>query len=326
MAKSVGLSKEARLRLEWFLWLEEKGGGDVSFTCRHFGIARKTFYKWKPAFESGNLRQLETKSTAPTHVREPEHTQEQYARFCALRRQYPRWGKEKLLRIYQAQYPEDQTISLWHIQRMIQRSGIYHHAQKNQRIQRKRKNATLYPRPRIQTLPREAKSGFLLCVDTVQRSARGQARYIYTAVDKYSKVAFAHAYTTHSSTSAKDFLCRLYYLLDGRIQNIQTDNGQEFRKYFEQTAQKLHLTQYYSRARTPKDNGTNERFNRTLSEEFLQMGNMTDDTKLLNQRLTDWLIEYNFKRPHQSLNYEPPMNYHYRKQRVLPMCPSSTTP
>jgi len=326
MAKNLELSKQARVRLEWFLWYEGKGGGDVSLTCRHFGIARKTFYKWKPTFESGNLRRLESKSTAPKHVRQPEHTHLQYARFCKIRRRYPRWGKEKLLRIYRAEYPEDTKISLWHIQRMTVRSGIYYNGKKNQRIQRKRKKTATKPRPRIQTLPEEAKSGFLLCLDTVQRSCQGKTRYIYTAVDKHSKVAFAHAYTTHSSTTAKDFLCRLYYLLDGRIQNIQTDNGQEFRKYFERTAKKLNLTQYYSRVRTPKDNGTNERFNRTLSEEFIQMGNMTDDTKLLNKRLTDWIVEYNFIRPHQSLQYEPPMNYHYRKQKVLPMYPSSTEP
>lgn len=325
-AKSLRLSKDARLRLEWFLWHEEKGGGDVSLTCRHFGIARKTFYKWKPAYDKGRLPLLETKSSTPKHVRQPEHTRVQYARFCALRRRYPRWGKEKLLRIYRMEHPEDTAISLWHVQRMTVRAGMYYSPKKNEQRQRRRAKTLLKPRPRIHTLSKEAKSGFLLCLDTVERRNRGQTRFIYTAVDKYSRVAFAHAYTTHSSTSAKDFLCRLYYVLDGRITNIQTDNGQEFRKYFEQTAQKLKLTQYYSRVRTPKDNGTNERFNRTLSEEFLQLGNMTENTPLLNERLTRWLIEYNFKRPHQALNYEPPMNYHYRKQKVLPTCPSSTCP
>jgi transposase InsO family protein len=158
----------------------------------------------------------------------------------------------------------------------------------------------------------------------VQRSDKGSTRYIYTAVDKYSKVAFAHAYTRHSSRAARDFLYRLHYLLDGRITNIQTDNGSEFEGHFAQGLKDLGIEHYYSRVRTPKDNGSNERFNRTLSEECLQMGNMTENLELLNRRLTDWLVEYNFHRPHQALGYESPMNYHYRKQKVLPMYPSST--
>ena len=42
------------------------------------------------------------------------------------------------------------------------------------------------------------------------------------------------------------------------------------------------------------------------------------------RRLTDWLIEYNFKRPHQALGYEVPVEYHYKYQKVSPMYPSST--
>ncbi len=62
--------------------------------------------------------------------------------------------------------------------------------------------------------------------------------------------------------------------MDGKIENIQTDNGSEFKKYFEQGCNKLNLNHYYSRVRTPRDNPDIERFNRTLQEEFIKMGNM----------------------------------------------------
>ncbi|MCR4312361.1 MAG: DDE-type integrase/transposase/recombinase [Candidatus Uhrbacteria bacterium] len=252
------------------------------------------------------------------------YSQEQYLQFLPLRRKYLRYGKEKLLRIYRREYPDDGAISLWNIQRMIERSGLYWSAKKNESTQRRRRKTRDEPRKKILDLPKEARSGFLLCMDTVHRSCNGRTRYILTAIDPYSKVAFARAYTTHSSATAKDFLCRLYYLLDGRITNVHTDNGSEFGKHFERTLKRLNIPHYFSRPRTPKDNAVNERFNRILDEECLKMGNMTDNLTLLNARLTDWLIEYNFRRPHQALNYEPPMNYHYRKLKVLPMCPSST--
>ena len=55
------------------------------------------------------------------------------------------------------------------------------------------------------------------------------------------------------------------------------------------------------------------------------MGNFTPNTLEFNQRLTSWLIEYNFKRPHQTLGYMSPINFIYRHQKVLPITPSSTT-
>lgn len=69
----------------------------------------------------------------------------------------------------------------------------------------------------------------------------------------------------------------------------------------------------------------NERFNRTLQDEFISFGNMTADTAVFNHRLTEWLVEYNFRRPHQALGYLPPMNFTFKYHKVLPMYPSSTT-
>jgi len=75
----------------------------------------------------------------------------------------------------------------------------------------------------------------------------------------------------------------------------------------------------------PKDNAMNERFNRTLREEFIQLGNFTTEPLLFNERLTEWLIEYDFNRPHQSLGYLSAIEYLNNYQKVLPMSPSSTS-
>ena len=131
-------------------------------------------------------------------------------------------------------------------------------------------------------------------------------------------------YNNHSSLSAKDFLLRLNYALNSKIENIQTDNGSEFQKHFDQACSLLNINRYYSRVRTPKDNGSVERFNRTLKEEFIGLGNMTTETNLFNKRLTEWLIEYNFGRPHQSLDYLTPAEFVQKYSKVLPMWSSST--
>lgn len=300
----------------------ERNRKDVSLTARHFGLARKTVYKWLGRFEAHFLRGLEDESRAPLRRRQKEYTARQYERVVALRRAHIRYGKLKLLELYRDRYPEDWQLSSWKIQCILQACGLYYEPHKQARINRKRARART--RRRITELPRRPLSGFLLCLDTIVRYWQGQRRVILTAIDRHTKVAFARMYTAQSSASARDFLHRLHFLLDGRIQNVQTDNGSEFHRHFEAACESLGLDHYWSRRRTPKDNAVNERFNRTLQEEFVQLGNMRSDPVEFNRLLTEWLIEYNFRRPHQALRYLPPMNFTYKYHNVLPMYPSST--
>ncbi len=153
----------------------------------------------------------------------------------------------------------------------------------------------------------------------------GKGTSLPVFIDHYSKIAFAHMYSTKSSKSAEDFLRRLLYLYQYKVENLQTDNGSEFQGYFEQTIQSLpqKIQRYFSRPHTPKDNPVNETFNGTLQKEFIDLGNFTPDVKLFNQRLTKWLIEYNFNRPHQSLDYKTPIEFHFKHHKVLPTSPSS---
>ena len=131
-------------------------------------------------------------------------------------------------------------------------------------------------------------------------------------------------YSSKHSRNAADFLKRFHYLLEGKTDNILTDNGTEFEKEFRQAAEDLGLVRYYSRPRTPKDNAIDERFNRTIQEEFIALGNFTPHLAKFNQKLTEWLIEYNFYRPHQSLGYKTPIDFQNSSCKVLPMYLSST--
>jgi transposase InsO family protein len=321
VAELLRLSRAAKGRLEWIIFWE-KNGRDASLAARHFGISRKTFYKWISRFEKDFLRGLEDESRRPKRRRLRQYSALQYQKVVSLRKEYLRYGKMKLLAIYRRRHPEETTISAWKVQCIIQASGLYYSPAKQARTNRKRSRS--YTRKRITELQRKPVSGFLICLDTVVRHWNGYKRYIFTAIDRHTKVAFARMYTTHSSNAARDFLHRLHILLDGKIENVQTDNGSEFHRHFEDACAALHLQHYWSRARTPKDNAVNERFNRTLQDEFLSMGNMLTDTREFNRRLTEWLVEYNFRRPHQALNYLPPISFIFKYHKVLPMYPSST--
>ena len=308
------LSKSARFRLKWFDYYKQCK--NVSQTCRHFDISRKTFYKWKKKYHPYNLYTLEDESCAPKIPRKPEITPMVEQRIIQLRKKHLCYSKIKLAVIYQRIY--GQSISSWKIQRIIQKYKLYPNPKKTAKITKKRLKAI--KKKRVTELKKKPKNGFLLCLDTIEIRRQNLKRYIFTAIDNYSKVAFARMYKHTNSYNAKDFLNRLMYLVNGKVDNIQTDNGSEFAKYFEKGCQRLDLKRYYSRPRTPKDNPVNERFNQTLQREFIRMGNWSPDPVKFNHSLTEWLIEYNFYRPHDSLNNETPI----KLTQVLPRYPSGT--
>lgn len=72
LSKYTHLSKSAKIRLKWFDYYRQCQ--NVTKTCRHFGIARKTFYKWQKVYDPSNLYTLEDRSRAPQRVRQPEIT------------------------------------------------------------------------------------------------------------------------------------------------------------------------------------------------------------------------------------------------------------
>ncbi len=113
------------------------------------------------------------------------------------------------------------------------------------------------------------------------------------------------------------------------IENLLIDNGSEFAWEFERAASSLGIRRYFSRVKTPKDNPEIERFNETLQYEWLYDCNLSLEPEELNPRLTEWLIEYNFHRPHQSLAYLTPIQYIERelakiRSRLSPMYSATT--
>ena len=312
--KYANLSKQAKQRIKWFDYYRKSG--NVAKTCKYFGISRKTFYKWQKIYDPHNLNSLEDKNRAPINRRKSEITRLQEQRIIKLRKKHLCWSKVKLAKVYEKFYNE--KIPSWQVQRIIQKYKLYPNPSKTAKITKKRLKAS--KKKRITELKKKKKIGFLLCLDTIEIRKQNLKRYIFTAIDNFSKVAFARMYKRANSYNAADFLNRLMYLINGQVDNIQTDNGSEFAKYFEQGCQRLGLNRYYSRPRTPKDNPVNERFNQTLQREFIRMGNYHPNPVKFNQMLTEWLIEYNFYRPHEALDNQTPMEL----TKVLPMYPSGT--
>ena len=91
------ISREANCRLDWFEHYRRYR--NASFTCRHFGISRQTFYRWKRRYNPLHLQTLESRSSCPKRKRLPTWTTDQILAVKGMRERYPSWGKAKLQRL-----------------------------------------------------------------------------------------------------------------------------------------------------------------------------------------------------------------------------------
>ena len=121
------VKKAARQRLQWMLFYSFNGR-NVARTCRHFSISRQTFYRWKRRFDRHDLTTLEGHSHRPRIVRQPTWTVELAERVLALRKQYPRWGKDKLAVLLRRENCIVSTSMVGRILADLKRRGALHEA------------------------------------------------------------------------------------------------------------------------------------------------------------------------------------------------------
>ena len=93
------------------------------------------------------------------------------------------------------------------------------------------------------------------------------------------------------------------------ISQVLTDNGSEFQGDFDAYLQQHNIKHCYTYPHCPKMNAIDERFNRTIQEEFIahHVDILEEDLALFNDVLFEYLGRYNFRRPHQSLDYKTPV-------------------
>src|SRR4030043_1062723 len=214
VAELLGFSTQERLRVEWMIFYYTVGKENAAPTAQHFGISRKTFYKWSKRFKDSkyNVQSLADRSRAPHRKRQWEVSLIQEERIRRLRKRYPYYGKKKLKVLYEKEYSEG--VSTWKIERVIRRYKLYPDQKKIEDTARKRSRARQKPKRRITQLVKEGRPRLLFQLDTIVIYWNNLKRYILTAVDHATKLGYARMYKNKSSRSATDFLYRLRYLIN----------------------------------------------------------------------------------------------------------------
>jgi transposase InsO family protein len=285
----------------------EKYGDEA--TKDAYTVSRRTLYRWQKVLHGrqGKLEALNPLKTAPIHRRVRTVTPWVQERVITLRALHPRIGKEKLHALLMKEGYEGSVSTIGRIITDLKKTG---HIPLVVKVSLSGKTGRLIERKQRKQKKklRRPQHVRVLEVDTIVRYIDGQKRYILTAVDTESRITFAGAYTNHGSQSSSDFLRRCLEVIPDCPSAIQTDNGSEFAKYFHDTAMRLSLIHYHTYPYSPKMNSHVERFNRTLSEEFIiyHRALLRDDVHAFNTALMEYLLWYNGERPHHALGLMSP--------------------
>ena len=304
------LGKAARQRLQWMLFYYFNGK-NVARTCRHFGISRQTFYRWKRRFDRHDLATLEGHSHRPRKVRQPTWTAQLAERVLALRKQYPRWGKDKLAVLLRREKHIVSTSMVGRILADLKRRGALHEAPRAAVLRHERRK--LRNRPWAVRKPkywRIEQPGDLVEIDTKElRLRRGVILKHFSARDVISRWDVVEVHGRATSLAAAHFLDTLLDRLPFRPGALQVDGGSEFAAEFEQACQQKEIPLFVLPPKSPKLNAHVERSHRTHNEEFYQVQADSVELVRLNQQLRRWEHIYNRVRPHQSLAYLTPLEF-----------------
>jgi len=317
------LSRGACQRLQWMThYLQHKR--NAAFTCRHFGISRQTFYRWWRRYDPHNLASLEDRSHRPHRLRQPTWTAQLAERVGTLRKQYPRWGKDKLVRLLARENRSVSTSMVGRILAHLKRQGALHEPPRSAVMRRVRRK--LRHRPWATRKPRFwpiSQPGDLVEIDTKElRPTRGVVLKHFSARDVISRWDVVEVHERATSLAAAHFLDVLLERMPFRIAALQVDGGSEFAAEFEEACQQRAVPLFVLPRCSPKLNGHVERAHRTHNEEFYEVTPQVWSVPVLNRQLREWEQTYNSVRPHQALGYLTPLEFiqQWKAQREEPKC------
>lgn len=295
-------------------------------TLDAFPVKRRTLFLWKRLLinSKGNNEALNELSKRPKTLRKRNWDTEIINKIRCLRSEHPNLSKEKiypfLLSFCQKKNltcPKVRTIGriiadardkMRKIPVRINSKGKTIICKKINKLRKPKGFKAQYP-------------GHCVSLDTVEIFVHGYRRYVITFIDIYSRFAFAWATNSHTSQTAAKFFLLIKTIFPYQINNVLTDNGAEFMKHFDSLLKDEQKNHWHTYPKTPKMNAHDERFNRTIQEEFLNY-HFDDllDLSSFNDKLFDYLFWYNGERPHFALNLQSPIQFLMIQCRLNQKC------
>lgn len=304
--RTDNISEKAKQRLKILDWLKTHNN-NVSLTARHFGLTRETVIVWRNRFKEEGMPGLNDKSHRPKNVRRPMTGWKTVDEIVKIRTKYPAWSKYKIRKLLER---KEIIVSSSTIGRVLKRKGLI-----NKKISSKRSKAAKHPRKRFPKGFKVSNPGDMVQIDTKHVTLIGGKKiYQFTAVDVLTKRRVLKYYSSLASQSGAGFLEYCLKKFPYPVLNIQTDNGPEFLKYFDNLCVKKGLPHYFIYPRQPKQNTYVETSHLSDKNEFYSQGNIGYNIETMQKNLDEWEYTWNYIRPHEALNYLTPEEYLHKWQ------------
>lgn len=212
-------------------------------------------------------------------------------------RKHPCWGYRKITAVLRQTH--SQCINAKRVARLRRRSGLLAARRATKRRRLSRDSAVR----RSATRPDEVWS-----YDFIQdaTASGGQVR-ILSIIDEYTREClYLRGLRSFPARCVIDALEEVMMCLGRKPEHIRSDNGPEFiAKSVQCWMETARITACYIQPGSPWENGHVESFHASLRTELLDRElffNMAE----VNHCLDNWREEYNYVRPHGSLNNLPP--------------------
>jgi hypothetical protein len=221
LAKGSGkeLSAKAKFRLKVFDWYFKQskyfsltGLPDASLTCRHFGIHRSYFYRWKARYDKARLESLESKPPVPKKKRSPCYSREIVNAVRDIRKENQSYSAKKIRPILLRTMDEAAVPSVATIGRLISREKEYaagtHFFRPDVNRRKKHSNAAKKAHERKRK-PYDLKADGARKViefDMKHIYLLGVKLYAFCAIDPFTKESVLHIGSSPSSKNAKTAL------------------------------------------------------------------------------------------------------------------------
>jgi len=290
-----------------FVTFAEAGVTSISELCRRFDISRKTGYKWLNRYRQEGAAGLRDRSRRPHRiVRRVSAAMED--EIVEVRKRH--WGARKIRKRLQVlgrgAVPAASTITA-----VLHRHGLIAPESPGGRKDWQRFERSA-PNDLWQT-------DFKAPV----QSLGGQVQPL-TVLDDHSRYSLCvRALESQQTAPVQDAFTETFSLY-GLPNAMLMDNGSpwggaERRPFtaFSVWLIRLNIRVIHSRPNHPQTLGKDERFHRTLGEELISQYQWRDATHL-QAAFDKWREQYNFERPHDSLDLEVPASRYQPSLRTFP--------
>ena len=268
--------------------------GDVSKTCRYFGVGRASFYRWRHAYEERGEAGLANARSVPHN--HPNKTPPEVTEKVLHRRRKYHLGPIRI--VWYLECYHGINISDAGVYRILKRKGLNRlpGGTRMRKVHTKRYNKQV--------------PGHHIQMDVKFLTFKGKGgekirRFQFTAIDDATRIRALKIYQRHTQANAIDFVDYVIEKFPFRIRKIRTDNGHEFQAKFHWHVEDKGIRHAYIKPSLPQLNGKVERSHRSDRQEFYQLLSYKGDVDL-EAKLAEWESFYNFSRPHGAFDGKTP--------------------